>query len=600
MKNVKRFLALLLAGSLAASCLGGCGQKENKQESSQSEESSTQVSSQTDAAAESSEAEEKSGPITTDPITITILTTRHTNATNDASDLWWFKYLEYWMNEQGYNITLEVQQSLELDQQISLMLGTDSLPDLVWGPVLSTSDAVIYGAEEGMILDWTPYLNEENMPNLNKYLEENPDALLASTCNDGAVYGLPYFSARSNPSAAYSYGEVDRMYVNVDWLEECNVEMPTDIDSFLDMLRAFKNKELESGEEVIPLTSVAKFFEKYLWMCMGYYGSGLSAYGTNFSIKNGEVTLPAYTEDYRTFIEIMKICYEEGLISKDYFTLDNTTIRGFSKAGQCGVMCDYTLAHASDFSKFVFIEPFVIGDAKEVVASASACYRTNTVWASADTEYPEVLAYMLDYVFSDEGSTLYLKGPMEGEDPLNMLDGWYFNENSDATTKMVADGAIDTFERYCQQYVFPFMYVGTMVNNAAYMSNLAGEELNMTYCSFEDPITGEDVDGRILGEPDDTTVDGHWRSVTREGMEGHVTAVRLPNVYLTEEESVTAAEIKTVIDDYITVESAKFITGARPISEIDQFYEELKAMDVEEYIDIYVNAYSTYMDAVFN
>lgn len=47
MKNVKRFLALLLAGSLAASCLGGCGQKENKQESSQSQDSSTQVSSQT-------------------------------------------------------------------------------------------------------------------------------------------------------------------------------------------------------------------------------------------------------------------------------------------------------------------------------------------------------------------------------------------------------------------------------------------------------------------------------------------------------------------------------------------------------------------------
>ena len=87
MKNVKRFLPLLLAGSLVASCLGGCGQKENKQESSQSEESSTQVSSYTDAA--SSETEEKSGPITTDPITITILTTRHSNATtNDASDLW--------------------------------------------------------------------------------------------------------------------------------------------------------------------------------------------------------------------------------------------------------------------------------------------------------------------------------------------------------------------------------------------------------------------------------------------------------------------------------------------------------------------------------
>ena len=101
-------------------------------------------------------------------------------------------------------------------------------------------------------------------------------------------------------------------------------------------------------------------------------------------------------------------------------------------------------------------------------------------------------------------------------------------------------------------------------------------------------------------DSDDTTVDGHWRATTREGMEGHVTAVRLPDVYLTEEESVTASEIKAVIDDYITVESAKFITGARPISEIYKFFEELKAMDVEEYIEIYQNAYSTYMDSAFN
>jgi len=73
----------------------------------------------------------------------------------------------------------------------------------------------------------------------------------------------------------------------------------------------------------------------------------------------------------------------------------------------------------------------------------------------------------------------------------------------------------------------------------------------------------------------------------------------LPTVYLSEDVSLRANEIKTVLNQHITTETVEFITGARPLSEVDDFYAELKGMDVEEYIEIYREAYSTYMNSIF-
>lgn len=592
MKKTRKFLAILLAGSIAAGCLIGCGKTESNPgnatavtESAGKVESSTTVTEET----------EQKGPITTEPITISILTRRH-NATNDAKDIWFFKYLEYWLSEQGYNITLDVQQTAEADQQIPLMLGTDSLPDLIWGCGLGTSNAVTYGAEEGMLLDWTPYLNEKNMPNLYALLQEEPDALTASICNDGKIYSVPYLSGRDWGDAKLNMSMNHRVYVDTTWMEECNVEMPANLDEFLDMLRAFKNKKLESGESVTPLVSNADFFQKMLWANLGHYGNEGSAYGTVFTIKDGKVVFPAYTEDYRTVIEIMKTCYDEGLISQDFFTMDKTTARGLMTAGVCGVACDWTMGYVNNFENYVSLAPFAIDD-NEVAMSLDSVYRTGYMWANADTEYPEVLALIVDYLYSDEGSLYYFYGPMEGQDPLEMLDGWYFDEEGNVTTKLVADGTYESFGTYVQQYVYSYMYVGTDKNVTETARKMAGIESTTEEYTITDALTGETVIGQKKQEYTHDNADGHWRLTAMDAQEKHMTVLRLPDVYLTEEDSVRSAELKKVIGDYVKAESAKFITGSRPISEIDTFFEELKKLDVEEYIAIYENAYSTYMDA---
>ena len=598
-KGTNRFWSLLLIGAMAVGSLVGCGDQESSHVASTStdvatSESSTVVSEET-----------QTGPITTEPIEISILTTRTSLATNDAEDIWFFKYLEWWMNEQGYNITIKVQQTLETAQQISLALGTDSLPYIVWGINLSNSNAVAFGAEEGMILDWTPYLNEDVMPNLMALLEKNQDALAASTCSDGAIYGLPAIGDRAWGQATGNMADATHVYINKKWLEQCDLEVPTNIDDFINMLRAFKSNIKLEGAEVIPLVNYGDLLEKYLWTSLGYYGAVPAKYGNNILIKNEEICFGSYTEDYRTFIEIMNTLYTEGLISQDYFTMDKTTARGLMSADVAGVIGDYGLAttQPEDFADWTSVLPMTIGDDTEVCAANVAnSYQVAKIWANADTKYPEVIAYMLDYIYSPEGSVMYYYGPQKGEDPLEMLPGWYYDENGVITNDEFVAGktSFSDYISWAQEYVYPTLNTGNYADYARYSKELAGLDSATNTHTYKDAITGKVVEIVETVDYKDDNADGYMRINTAAVWEGAVTTVKLPAVYMTEEESLRVTELFTVLNDYVNAESAKFITGLRPLEEIEDFWKELEVMGVEEYIELNAEAFGTYMNSVFN
>ena len=49
--------------------------------------------------------------------------------------------------------------------------------------------------------------------------------------------------------------------------------------------------------------------------------------------------------------------------------------------------------------------------------------------------------------------------------------------------------------------------------------------------------------------------------------------------------------LKSIIEDYVSSESAKFITGVRPLNEIDNFFDELDVLGVQELLGYYKNYY---------
>lgn len=569
MNTFKKVLALLLAFVMMTAMFAGCGDN--------SDEEKETVADVTGA------------PEISEPVTLTVLTQRHPGTTTEAEDLWFFKYMEYWFAEQGYDVTINVQQTNEASQQTSLLLGTDSLPDLVWAIKLGRTDVMQYGVEEGIVLDWTPYLNENLMPNLCARLAEEPAIKNSHIAPDGGMYALPYLTP--SQIASGSYGTSERLYFRQSWLDAVGLENPTTEEELMEVLRAFKNVKTESGQKAIPMVSAANFLEKYLWTCLGFYGTEPNKYGSNLMIKDGELVIPAYTESYKHFITLMKTFYEEGIIAKDYFSMDDATAGGLMRDNVCGALCWWTLEYVGDdFKDIVCANPILLGDNDEIHVSRLSNHTANTIWASADTEHPELVAMLVDFIYSDEGAFLYRYGPKAGEDPLGLVEGWYYDEKGEVTTEMVANGTYANMAAYGRDRLFPNDSAGL---RPAVVTNGTGEMIE-----FIDSVTGETYTCIDNQKIDGETNDGHWRLITIEKWTDKATSIRLPGAYLDSDQTAEASDIITTLQQHITSESAKFITGQRSLDEIEKFWEELERLRIEDYLEMHRVAYADYLEQI--
>ena len=531
-------------------------------------------------------------------VTVSLLTTRNSTATNDIEDVWFFKYLA-----QKMNVDFELEQTLETDQRISLMFASDSVPDLVWGIGLSNNDVMVYGVQEGMLLNWKDLITPELMPNTYQAMQDYPDAFTASTAPDGNIYTLPMITGSSYYANTGSFSAAIRMYINKDWMDACGItEIPTTLDEYLEVLRTFKEKDpMGLGENNIPLIGNQEKDKTFVWNALGFHGTATQAYGTAFDLKDNQLVLPCYTEEAKEFITFYNTLYNEGLISPDYFTLDQTAARGLMASGVCGVLGDSTLAAIGDaWSSWIALSPLTSDVNDVAVAAFNPGYSVGQLYASAYTEHPEVLARIVDYMYSDEGALYYFYGPMKGtEETLGVVDGWYYDENNRITTDKVVNGEFTDISEYAYQYIKSYSSApGRFDHYSQTAAAMAGIEFPGKEMTIVDKLTGAEIPSLIMDVYTDDNNDGHWRITQSEAMIDHLTAVRLPAVYLTAEQNQRVADLSTVINDYVTAESAKFIVGTRPLSELDAYFEELKSLGIEEYIAIYQEAYAPFLETL--
>ena len=531
-------------------------------------------------------------------VTVSLLTTRNSTATNDIEDVWFFKYLA-----QKMNVDFELEQTLETDQRISLMFASDSVPDLVWGIRLSNNDVMVYGMQEGMLLNWKDLITPELMPNTYQAMQDYPDAFTASTAPDGNIYTLPMITGSSYYTNTGTFSAAIRMYINKDWMDACGItELPTTLDEYLEVLRTFKEKDpMGLGENNIPLIGNQEKDKTFVWNALGFHGTATQAYGTSFDLKDNQLVLPCYTEEAKEFITFYNTLYNEGLISPDYFTLDQTAARGLMASGVCGVLGDSTLAAIGDaWSSWIALSPLTSDVNDVAVAAFNPGYSVGQLYASAYTEHPEVLARIVDYMYSDEGALYYNYGPMKGtEETLGVVDGWYYDENNRITTDKVVNGEFTDISEYAYQYIKSYSSApGRFDHYSQTAAAMAGIEFPGKEMTIVDKLTGAEIPSLIMDVYTDDNNDGHWRITQSEAMIDHLTAVRLPDVYLTAEQNQRVADLSTVINDYVTAESAKFIVGTRPLSELDTYFEELKSLGIEEYIAIYQEAYAPFLETL--
>ena len=62
--------------------------------------------------------------------------------------------------------------------------------------------------------------------------------------------------------------------------------------------------------------------------------------------------------------------------------------------------------------------------------------------------------------------------------------------------------------------------------------------------------------------------------------------------YFDEDTTLRVEELQTLISEYASLESAKFIIGTRNLSEVDKFFDELEKLGADEYVQYYADYYA--------
>lgn len=417
--------------------------------------------------------------------------------------------------------------------------------------------------------------------------ENDPTILPLITTPQGNIYSVFFRDMDAIPEP--------RTFVYRSWMDERGIENPQTLDELTELLRAFKAENPDST----PLGGSANANDPraYILTAMGYLTADSS--GISPAVKNGEAVIPAYHENYRDFLTIMKTYYDEGLISPDFFTLDATAVNAQMAEGKnvvSSIAAPYlALPDAEEYSKWWAAYPLTsaVNDTPAYVSGNSVS--VGGMVFSAKIKYPEVLVRIADYFFGNEGGIYMWDGPWTGsEDTLGMIKGYTFDEQDINYSRLdIADGQYPSGYAFLCSVIAPyggaiFGYRGDLDDpkkgNVHVMRDMAG--IPQPECTQYD----------TLEEAAANTVNGndHYR-VSWDAIAGTHQLPGYPSLtWFTEEESLIMNEIKTIIAPHIQSETAKFITGVRSLDEFDQYLEVLKDMDIEILLGYYVSAYEAY------
>ena len=198
-------------------------------------------------------------------------------------------------------------------QQTATFMAAGDWPDFFHSN-LNNSYINDHGILGNNLVDFRSVL--EYMPNLQKCFVDYPVSRKAVTEIDGAIYQMPFIEIQVTAHGA-------RFYYRSDNLRKYNLQVPNTIDELYNVLVALRN-----ATGYAHLNATADELEGYLY----------SSFGTSLewdfdADPQGRVIYNRASEQNRRFLRFLNRCYTEGLLHREFLTLDNPTKLQMGKQG---------------------------------------------------------------------------------------------------------------------------------------------------------------------------------------------------------------------------------------------------------------------------
>ncbi len=572
MKNtrLKKSLGLVLAAltALSATACTGTAPVSSSPASSESAPSSA-VSS----GAEEALYYNKTGfPICNEPITITVAGMHSTQVAGNWQEKYVVKAIE---EKMGIKMECTDYMGDAWRSQLTLMLASNALPDLLVSASISRSDANIWGSQ-GYFADILQYA--DLMPNFTKMLEEKPLVAEYETAEDGAIYGLTKFKDTDLACAN------DQTWINTRWLKNVGKEMPTTVEELYDVLKAFKEQDANGNgdpNDEIPLSYNTNCGQRMLWVLRAAFGIYSSA--TDYLLQadqDGNVYLAETTDAYKDYLKFLHKLYEEQLLDNTCFIQTDEEYNQKLASDKVGLFSHWsdtlsTPLKSTDTEELKDWDFFAGTTSQYTDEIIFPLYTTVTSGAhtliNANTKYAEAICRLLDYQYTQEGA-IFFKFGEEGKTFQYVDDGY---GNQIPSSKGFYDESVTDASA--------FSYTVQIANAFAdYQLNFTKQFISGASDSQLEDIINNGTDGNY---------------VTNAKVQKALNRVKSQEVFpllvQTKEEMEAMSTRQSDISTYISTARSNFVTGVTDIDAgWDEFLATMDQMGLQDVLSYAQAAYS--------
>ena len=457
----------------------------------------------------------------------------------------------------GVKVTFIHPPTGQAAEKFNLMMASKEFPDAIeynWakyqgGATKAVSDNVLFPLNDIM---------DKHAPNLAAIMKEYPEVAKEATTMNGEYYGFHAI----NLNQSFVYGG---LIVRKDWLDDLGMEPPETIEEWETMLRAFKEKK----GAIAPLSLQAGHF---------ITASGCPHFTTAYNIaegyfvnEDGKVCYGPYEDVYKDYLTTMNRWYKEGLLDKEFATINGSAANSRMLEGQSGStyafigggmgpLLNAWKARGDDKNDLIAVQYPVLnkGDIPNHLPKFSYA-STPIVGITTKAKNPEVIASWFDYFYTEEGIRLACNG-VEGE-TYNMVD------DKIEFTDFVAnnpDGL--SIKEVLAQYARPYTTPGFTPK-----SSIDSEDISSyPYQSQKDALK-------------------LWSTYAENAKQ-----YQLPNLEYSVEAGEERANLHLEINSYAEEMIMRFIMGDEPLENFEKYQATLKKMGIEKLLKIQQDAYDQY------
>lgn len=485
-------------------------------------------------------------PIVNTQVELRALTMRWPGMDDSFSRNTWMVELE---RRSNVRIRWEVVSFEGWSERKAIMLASQDLPDIGIGNMTFNDADIMNNLDFFLPLD---DLISRYMPKYSAAIQRIPALRQIATFPDGKMYSL----AKNLPSRPATR---NHLIINKTWLDRLGLAVPTTVDEFTAVLRAFKTRDANGNGNVNDEYPMSFSGNVHVDMLNPFGITDINA--TQMSIIDGRLFHWPSSPEYRAAITWMRQLWQEGLIDPESFTQDSTMLSGKrlnTAAPLVGTSWEWTpdAVFGGWSNQYVAVPPLAgpngrryAGGDKDGVFSIAR----NEAVITRNARMPEVAARYLDEYYDSEASIQNFWGPI----------GTVITKNSDNT------------------YTLNNPPSGTSADAWYWASSLR---------DFGPKYIEPGFDSRIRLDP--TAGDGLKMEITKMG-DPYVTEP-FPNVIYTSRELDELAIIQMDLDSFINQTQARWVTQGGIDAEWDNYIRQLNTMGLQRFIEIRTAAYNRY------